>query len=87
MRAMRDESRTRSALSAIVVVVAMLGAYPLAYAALRASKVLVHTASFVSEEGENAHTFHDIDSSHAFLVTAFRPLVDVELAVHRRLRP
>lgn len=87
MRAMRDESRTRSALPAIVVFVAMLGAYPLAYAALRASKVLVHTAYFISEEGENAHTLHDIDSPHPFLVAAFRPLVDVELAAHERRQP
>lgn len=69
------------------MLVTALGAYPLAYAALRGSKVLVHSAFFVSEEGENAHHVHHIESEHPALVTGFRPLVSVELVVHERLRP
>jgi hypothetical protein len=69
-----------------LVVVATVFAYPASYAAFRLTHVLVHDASFISEEGLNAHVWHSIRGDESRR-RWFSPLISAELWFWQRWKP
>lgn len=70
----------------LVVLLLISCGYPGSYAALRLTHAFVHSAIFISEEGENAHTWHSIvghEQTHRF----FSPLISAELWCWEHWKP
>jgi len=82
MRANED----RWALLGVLLLLLAMGGYPASYLFLRGTHVLVHSSTFISEEGLNAHWLHLIDAPPTLLgrelETIYRPLITVETKVH-----
>ena len=75
----------RDAVTPILVALFVLG-YPLSYSVLRATHVLTHTAYFISSEGLDARHLHGMDGNDS-VRTIYKPLIEVELKLHRYNRP
>jgi hypothetical protein len=75
----------RDAVTPMLVALFVLG-YPLSYSMLRASHFLTHVGFFTSGEGLDAHTVHLMDGRDS-LQTIYRPLITIELELHRLHKP